>query len=87
LHKAQNHIRDALVADRGVQQGMVDDAIGPVCVEIFLNEIGAFAIDSVDQFFGLGFAFAPGQQAPDFVFPGSVEKEAYRVLPVLEKLL
>lgn len=73
LHKAQNHISYALVANSRVYHGVVDDAIGPIDVEILLNEIGAFLIDSVDQFFSFLFTFAASQKTADFVFSWSIE--------------
>jgi hypothetical protein len=56
--KFQNHTDDCLIADGCVHHGMVNPAIGPFDVEIFLNKIGAVAIDCIHEFVSLAFALS-----------------------------
>jgi len=65
-----------LVADVGVEHDVVKEAGGPFDVEIFLDEVDAIAIDSVDEFSRSFFGFAATDEATDFVFPWSVEENA-----------
>jgi hypothetical protein len=87
FHKIQNHVNDGLIADRSIDHGVVNGAVGPFDVEILLDEIGALPIHGIHELFGFLLALAASQQAPHFIFSRSVKKHTQRVLAALEKLL
>ena len=76
LDKAQEHLNDHLLANRSIQHGMINRAIRPLRVKVFLDEIGALAIDGIHEIFGFFFIFPTGQEPPDFVFSRGIEKRA-----------
>jgi hypothetical protein len=49
-------MNDRFVADCGVHHGVLNRAIRPFDLEILLNEIGAFPVDTLNEFFPLAFA-------------------------------
>jgi hypothetical protein len=87
FHKIQNHVKDCLSADRGIDHGVVDGAVGLFDVEILLDEIDAFPIDRIHELFGLLPTLPASQQAPHFIFSRSVKEHPQRVLAIREKLL
>ena len=54
----ENHLYDGLIADLGVHHSVINRAVRPFDVEILLDEISAFAVDAIHQFFGFLFGFA-----------------------------
>src|ERR1700689_1191218 len=52
LHEIQNHVNDGLIAERGVDHGVVDGAVRPFDVEILLNKIVALAVHGVHELLG-----------------------------------
>jgi len=87
LYKTQNHVRDGLVADHGVQHGVINHASRPFNMEIFLNEIGTFAIDGYQQVLKLPFRFSAFEETLDFVFSRCIQKYAQHIASVFEELL
>ena len=47
IRKFQNLLNDSLVADRGIDHGVIDGAVRPFNMEVFLDEIGALPIDGI----------------------------------------
>jgi hypothetical protein len=79
FHEVQNHVSDGLIADRGIDHGVVDGAVWPFDFEIFLDEIGTLAVDGIHELLGFRLALASRQEAPDFVFSRSVKKHTQGV--------
>jgi hypothetical protein len=80
-------MNDSIIADRSIDHGVVNGAIRPFDVEIFLDEINTLAINCVHQLLGFLFALAASQQASNFILPRSVKKNPQRIFAVLEELL
>ena len=80
-------MRDALIAGRRIDHRVVSGAVGPVDAKIFLDELHAFVIDAVYAFLCFLLRFAARYKTSYFIFPGSVEKDAERVLAVPEEML
>jgi len=51
-------VNDRLIADRSIDHGVVDRAVGPFDLEILLDEIDAFLIDGIHELFGFFLALA-----------------------------
>ncbi len=68
-HEVQNHVNDGLIADRGIDHGVVDGAVRPFDVEILLDEIGALPIDGIHELFGFLLTLAASQQAAALYLP------------------
>src|SRR5271154_1672646 len=79
----QNHVNDSLIADRSIDHGVVNGAIRPFYVEIFLDEISTLAINCVHELLRFFFALAASQQPSKFILPRSVKKNAQRIFAVL----
>src|SRR5215467_13768119 len=78
---------DALITNRRVHHGVVDHAIRPFHIEIFLNKIGTLPVDCIHQLFSFSFALAASQESADFVFSRGVKEYPQGIGPVFEKLL
>jgi hypothetical protein len=81
--QAQDPLRRALIANHGIQHGVINHGNGPFNMEVLLNEIGTFAIDGIDKFFSFFFTFSAFEQALNFVFTRSVKKYAQRLGSVI----
>ena len=55
-----DHVDDGFVADRGINHGVIGSTVGPFMVKIFLDEIGAIAVDGIHELFGFGLTLAVG---------------------------
>src|SRR6266404_436011 len=66
---------------------MVDAAVGPFDVEVFLDEISAFPINRIHQLLSFILALAARQQTTNLVFSRSIKKHAESVWAVSEKVL
>src|SRR5205814_640712 len=66
---------------------MVDRAVWPFRVEIFLDERRTLVINRMRQRLRLRLAVPLRDQAPHFFFCGSIEKEAQRVFSVTQEVL
>src|SRR5580700_392967 len=86
-HDLQNHVNDSLIADRSIDHGVVNGAIRPFDVKIFLNEINTLAINCVHEELGVFVALAASQQTSNFTLPRGIKKNAQRIFAVLEELL
>src|SRR5215469_9444001 len=83
----QNDVDYGIIPQRRIQHAVIDSAIRPFDVEILLNEISAFAVDSIDEVQSLLLALAARQQAPHLVLSLSVQKKAQSIGSVSQKLL
>jgi hypothetical protein len=87
LRKIENDFENRLLADRGINHGVVNRAVGPFDAKILAEKIGAFPINRIHKLFGIFPAFTAGHEAPQFIFSGSIKKHTQRVWAVPEKLL
>src|ERR1700731_4754342 len=85
--EAQNHVNDSFIADCSVHHGVVNRPVRPFDIEIFLNKIGALAVDVINELFGFLLAFAASQQPAHFVFSWGIKKHTQSVCSLLKKLL
>jgi len=60
VHKIQDHAHRSLISAAGIDHGMVDCAIRPFHLEVFLDEIGALVVDRIDELTGFALSFAAG---------------------------
>jgi hypothetical protein len=70
----ENHISGAHIPNRGSSRCCDRSAVRPFGIEIFLNEIGAFTVDVIHQFFCFLFTLATAKKPPDFVSTWSIGK-------------
>ena len=87
LHQIQNHLNDWLIADRGIDHGVVDGTVGPFDVEVFLDEIRAFPINRIHELLRFTRALAARKQTTELVFSRTIKKHAQRVRPGAKKML
>src|SRR6266446_874360 len=76
LHQIQNHLNDWLIADRGIDHGVVDGTVGPFDVEVFLDEIRAFPINRIHELLRFTSALAARKQTTELVFSEHKETRA-----------
>src|SRR5580658_4515885 len=86
-HDIQNCMNDSLIADRSIDHGVVNGAIRPFDMKIFLDEINTLAINRVYELLCFLFALAASQQTANFILPRCIKKKAQRIFAVLEELL
>src|SRR5215467_15186391 len=58
VHEIHDHAHGSLISAAGVNHGMVNRAIRPFHVEIFLNEVRALTIYGIDQLLGFFLCFS-----------------------------
>src|SRR5437016_4064879 len=87
FYEIQNHVNDGLIANRGIDHGVVNGAIRPFDAEILLDEIDALAVNGIHELPGFLLALATSQQAPHFILSRSVKKHTQRIWAVPEKML
>src|SRR5947199_7474028 len=87
FYEIQNHVNDGLIANRGIDHGVVNGAIRPFDAEILLDEIDALAVDGIHELPGFLLALATSQQAPHFILSRSIKKHTQRIWAVPEKML
>ena len=51
---------DSLIADRGIEHRVINGAIRPFHVEVFLDKVGALPIDEIDELLSVVFGLAAG---------------------------
>jgi hypothetical protein len=85
--EAQDRLNDCFLARVGIHHGVIKGTIGPVCMEVSLDESHSFAVDSIYQRFCLRATLTFGDQAAYFICLGSIEKKAKRVVTIPQKVL
>jgi hypothetical protein len=65
----------------------INRPIRPIGVEVRFNEIGAFVVNPIHQFFGIRLRSTFGSQPPHFICSGGIQKEPQRVSTVPEEVL
>jgi hypothetical protein len=80
-------VNDGLIADRGIDHGVVNGAVRPFNAEILLDEIDALTVNGIHELLGFLLTLAATQEAPHFIFSWSVKKHAQRVWAVPQKML
>jgi len=87
FYEIQNHVNDGLIANRGVDHGVVNGAIRPFDAEILLDEIDSLAVYGIHELPSFLLALATCQQAPHFILSRSVKKHTQRIWAIPKKML
>src|SRR5215813_7670507 len=80
----QDRVDGSALAHIGIHHQMELVPVGPVHVEILLDESRAFLIDSLGEMRGITFALATGTQAADLVLERSVDENVEGVAATLQ---